>query len=145
MTILHPEFRRDAYGRGRSLMIDHSVQDVVDRLHNGDPTWGWEGDPALALYLEEGADGKPVWVLERLEDDGVYRVVCRSKPGVDLRGLIPMLVKHDRNRGHNAALDVIAANAKAAKARDDAAADAAAEKLEKVYWAAGKDVGHHYG
>lgn len=144
MSVLHPEFRRDAYGRGRSLMIDPSVADVVDRLHNGDPTWGWEGDERLALFLEEGPEGKPVWVLERLEDDGVYRVVTRSKPGVDLRGLIPMLVKHDTRRGHNAALDILASNAKAAKARDDAAADATAEKLEKVYWGAKRDVGHLY-
>lgn len=142
--LTHAQARTDSNGRYVELFLDPAVQDVVDRLHNGDPSIGWEGDERLALYMEflPGHE-QPSWVLERLEDDGVYRIVCRSKPGVDLRDLPRRLVEHDTRRGTNAILDALAHNAKLAKAQEDAAVDATAEKLEKVVWGIHKDVGSH--
>lgn len=79
------------------LMLDPAVQDMVDRLHYGDPTLGWEGDPALGLYVD--ADGR--WALYRLEHDNVLRLFAKAKsPDTPLdRGLILALVKHDQRRG----------------------------------------------
>lgn len=68
---------------------------IVDKLHHGDPTLGWEGDPNLALYSEP--DGS--YMLCRLEADGEMRLVARSRPGLRLDdGLIRHLVAHDTRR-----------------------------------------------
>lgn len=80
---------------GRRLWIDPSVRDMIDVLHNGDPVLGWEGDPRLALYLEDGA-----WCVYRYEADGEMRPVCRSRPGLALDArLIRHLQSHDQRRG----------------------------------------------
>src|SRR5690606_13484044 len=74
--IAHPE-----WVDGRRLWLDPEVRDVVTRLRDGDPTRGWEGDPRLALYF---IPGSRQWELMRLEADGEYRTVARSKPGARL-------------------------------------------------------------
>lgn len=89
--LVHPEIVE-----GRRVWLDPVMQDVIDKLHNGDPTKGWAGDPRLEVYFE------PVeqrWELWRLEDDNVYRMTCRSQPGVPFdERLIEHLVAHDRRR-----------------------------------------------
>lgn len=144
--LIHPTIRRDPSGRLVEMWTDPAVQDTVRRLHHGDPSCGWEGDENLVLYLEKlPQNPEPTWVLERLEDDGQYHVVCRARPGADVRNLPRVLVTHDRQRGHDAMADVMARNERARKEQEDRETDALAEKMEKVYWALGKDVGHHYG
>jgi len=136
--VMHPQ-----YQKGRRLWTDPEVADIVHRLHYGDPTLGWEGDPRLALYYRE--DGR--WELQRLEADGEYRVVCRSRPGLALDlGLIRHLVAHDMRRKNALALqeEIDKANAKVAQDREDALASEANEALSKVVWGLNKDVGHHY-
>jgi len=82
---------------GRRLWIDPVMADVIHKLHTGDATKGWSGDPRLEVYFEPT---KRRWELWRLEDDNEYRLVCRSAPDVvfDDR-LIELLVANDKQRG----------------------------------------------
>lgn len=82
---------------GRRLWIDPVMADIIDKLHLGDPTKGWEGDPRLEVYFEPTHRR---WELWRLEDDNEYRLVCRSAPDVvfDER-VIELLVANDNHRG----------------------------------------------
>jgi hypothetical protein len=89
-SLLHPE-----WVGGRRLWMESAMVSLIDKLHHGDPVRGWEGDPRLAVYWNP-----PVWEVMRLEADGQYRMVCRSKPGVPFdERLIDALVAHDRQRG----------------------------------------------
>ena len=115
---------------GKVLFMSSEVQDFIHKLHYGDPTLGWEGDPRLALYHEDGG-----WVLERLEADGTYHTVCRSKPGVALdERLIIGLIAHDHRRGYDPLSEMT-------EYRDDSDDDALREAIERVYHGAAKDLG----
>lgn len=88
-SLLHPE-----WVGGRRLWMESAMTALIDKLHYGDPVRGWEGDPRLAVYW-----APPVWEIMRLEHDGQYRLVCRSKPGVPFdERLIDALVANDRQR-----------------------------------------------
>lgn len=118
-------------GSNRGLWTDSVVDDVIRKLHYGDPTAGWEGDERLSLWLVEG----DVWELWRVEEDGREVIVCRSKPGEDIQGLIPFLVQHDMRRSRNP-FDLNKFIADADRAQEDAAneqAAIAAEALAEVY------------
>lgn len=109
-TLTHPE-----WVDGNRLWKDPSVTDLIDRLHNGDPTRGWEGDPRLAIYYI--AQTKQ-WELMRLEADGEYRRVAVSKPGVPLSPtIIDELVARDVRRGFNLAETVNQSNDRIKRAR----------------------------
>lgn len=76
-------------------MLDPAVQELVDKLHYGDPTLGWAGDERLGLYLTEDKR----WELWRLGEDNQMHCVCRSRPGLALDNrLIMHLVAHDSRR-----------------------------------------------
>jgi len=93
---------------------------LIDKLHHGDPVRGWEGDPRLAVYW-----APPCWEIMRLEADGQYRMVCKSKAGVPFdERLIEALVAHDRQR-HGAGFlhDRIAGERDRTTARQQAALD----------------------
>ena len=120
---------------GRSLWMDSGLTTLIDKLQNGDPALGWEGDPRLALFMDEGDR----WVLSRLEADGEYRDICKSRPGLPLdERLIMRLMEHDGRRGFDpaAATDEYRPQDQWT-ARDDEMRNA----LEKVYWGASKDLG----
>jgi hypothetical protein len=88
-ALAHPEVMPDG-------TIAHVEAGIVDKLHYGDPTKGWEGDPNLQMAWNGQTE---VWTLWRLEDDCEWRVVCRSKPGVPFdERLIEQLVSWDRRR-----------------------------------------------
>jgi hypothetical protein len=89
--LLHPE-----WVAGRRLWMDTLMRDLIHKLHYGDPVKGWEGDPNLAVYWNAPEERWEVW---RLEDDGEYRIVCRSLPGVVFNDkLIDNLLAWDRRR-----------------------------------------------
>jgi hypothetical protein len=137
MSLLAPE-----YVDGRKLWVDPEVQEIIDLMHNGDPTLGWEGDPRLALYRT-----KTGWELDRMGEDGYLYTIARSRKDLKLdRSLIVHLVAHDTRR--KSALkqhDELAKLKETAEAASDAAhAEKVAERLEKVYWGAKRDIGHHY-
>lgn len=120
---------------GRGLWTSPEVERIVDKLQNGDPTLGWEGDPRLALYVTE--DGR--WSVERYEADGEYRTVCVSRPGLHLdERLIKRLVKHDQRRGFDPVAAVQEYRPQDQWTERD---DAMREGLEKVYHGAAKDLG----
>ena len=101
-SLVHPEFLD-----GRRVWLDPVMEDIIGKLHNGDPTKGWEGDPRLEVYFEP-TQGR--WELWRLEDDNEYRMTCRSQPGVPFDDrLIEHLVAHDRRRFKTSLHDQIAA------------------------------------
>lgn len=142
ITLSRHEIVHPAIVDGRPLWIAPEVQEMIDLLHNGDPTLGWEGDPRLALYRSEGDR----WELWRLEHDGEMRMFCRSKPGAKLdRGLIVQLVAHDGRRGFDLKKHVDEANAAVHRANDARISDMQASAADKLAWALRKDLGHLYG
>lgn len=131
--VVHPEVVD-----GRALWVDPEVQDIVDRLQNGDPTLGWEGDPRMALY--RSLDGR--WELWRLEHDNEYRMVCRSRPGLALDArLIEHLVAHDTRRGFDAQMALEAHNGKVYADRQRVSQDRMNSAAERLRWALKKDLG----
>ena len=102
-NLVHPSFID-----GRSLWIEPDVARVLDRIQNGDPVKGWEGDPRLAVYYEPQ---EKRWELWRLENDGQYRLFCRSKPGAQFdESIIDALIAHATRRGFNPRQHVLTVN-----------------------------------
>lgn len=94
-------------------------------IATGDPTFGWEGDPRLQLYLDR--PGRE-WVLVRFEHDRVYRIVVGHDAG-DCAGMfvaarmIEWLVAHDQRRGYDVLADVAATNAAVDRSKEAAATE----------------------
>lgn len=129
--IVHPEVVD-----GRGIWLDPEVQDILDKIQQGDPALGWEGDPRLALYRSE--DGR--WELWRLEHDDVMRPFCVSRPGLALdERLILRLVEHDARRGADPGQKVDAVNAAVQRERDGQASERVYAAAEKLHWALKKD------
>ena len=134
--IVHPEILD-----GRAIWKAPEIEDLIHRLHFGDATLGWSGDPALALY--RSADKR--WELWRLESDGQYRMVMRSRPGLALDNRVIMhLVAHDVRRGYNVHNALTAHNAAVDAEKERRDVERTTEKLERVYHALGRDTGHLY-
>jgi hypothetical protein len=132
--IMHPETLPD----GRGLWIAPEVRDILRRLRFGDPGMGWAGDPRLALYRDERARH---WELWRLEADGQYRMVLKSKPGVNLDGLIKFLVEHDTQRGYDAVQRILEHNKANYRKNDLANAERMDAAMDHVIWGLRKDLG----
>lgn len=104
-----------------AVLIDDPV---ADRLRQGDPAVGWEGDMRLGLYLHRG---RRQWELWRFEHDATYHQIkaigadgCR---GIDAVGqLIVWLITHDSRRGFSV-VDVAYDNHAQTEAAKDYAAD----------------------
>lgn len=124
-NIPHPD-----HLHGAAVVVDRRMMGgLVDRLHNGDPTVGWAGDPQMCLaYHKE----RRCWELWRLEG-GAYGLVARSKPGKPFPGgIIQELVRRDARRGYDAGAEVDAHNAAVRKAHDDAALAAQVEAVRRA-------------
>jgi hypothetical protein len=101
LGLVHPE-----WVNGRRLWFDSAMTELIRKLHYGDPVRGWEGDPNLAVYWNP-----PRWEIMRLEDDGEYRMVCRSLPDVPFdERLIDALLAWDRRRRTTSLHDEIVTN-----------------------------------
>lgn len=82
-------------------MWHESVADwFIEKLHFGDSTIGWEGDPQLFVVAESTPAGT-VWELWRHEENGHRSLIEKSPPGYpfDERILI-QLCKLDSHRRH---------------------------------------------
>jgi len=125
---------------GRSIWVD---ADFYRRLHFGDASIGWNGDPTLAVYHENDRLVIVRWAT------GEPQTIMRSKPGhktLDTAALV-FLAAHDTQRrggfdpkkyvdDHNARI-------KADRQRQlDAKFEEAADKL---HYALRKDIGAHNG
>ncbi len=115
-VIEHPAFLHDC------TKLDTAAYPYLALLYSGDPANGWEGDDRLCMY--SGPESR--YHLFRLEWDGQYRLVCRSKPfGIGMMGpegvqkLIRELIAKDSRRGVNVGEAAIAHNEAIDRDRDD--------------------------
>ena len=94
-TILVPEWR------GNRAVWHESVADwFIDKLHNGDSTIGWEGDPRLYIVAEATDEGT-VWEIWRHEENGFRSMIEKSPPGYPFdERLLVQLCKLDSHRRH---------------------------------------------
>jgi len=137
MGLYHPQIMPD----GSSVLYD---DEVVHKLHKGDPTKGWEGDERLALTWNGKDQRIELW---RYEEDGQYRLVLRGKQGkrvVDL-GLIDFLVAHDTQRGYNPYAEAMKANLANEKRLADEQDASIGDVADKLHWALMRDIGHLEG
>ena len=93
----------------------HVSSDFIDKLQNGDPTIGWEGDPNLWV---ESVDNTGVRYFElwgwKLDGSGKYRV-CESDPDTpfDERLLVKLCeIDGKRNPNRDIHAEVVAHNDK---------------------------------
>jgi hypothetical protein len=87
--------------------VAHVEPGILDKLHYGDATKGWAGDPNLHMAWDGQTER---WSLWRLEQDCQWHVVCRSQPGVPFdERLLEHLVAHDRRRFKTSLHDQIVA------------------------------------
>lgn len=133
--IKHPHALPD----GSVVWVDASIR---DRLQNGCPITGWEGDPRLEVYL--GPENRlHLW---RLEADGEYRLLARSAPNAPLdERIIHLLVAHDTRRGYKPKESVDAHNAQVRRARDEKDDEKMSEAADRLAHGVRKDIGYHYG
>lgn len=131
--IEHPEFLG-----GAAVLVDQTaMNDLLDRLQNGDPTQGWEGDPRLVLAFHK-VDQR--WELHRLEADNQYRMLARSKPGMAFpASIIQELVRMDTRRGFDPKAYVDQYNAKVEAEKDYDLSQRTREAAEVLAWALKKD------
>ena len=129
--MVHPE-----WVDGRRLWMEGSVRELIDRIRFGDPILGWEGDERIELYFNAPEERFELW---RLEDDGEYRRVCRSQPGMAFdERIIHALIQWDGRRRpvalvdevneHNARID-----ADKARQRDEWTAEELAPRLAHAF------------
>lgn len=126
---------------GSYILVD---QELVYKLHMGDPTLGWEGDPSLILTFNGATEQIELW---RDCPDGTPRLLIAGAPGkrvADL-GLIKFLVTHDSQRGYDAVQAVIDKELKRKADEKARHADAIGESAERLHHALKKDIGAHEG
>lgn len=126
---------------GMSLYVD---ADFYDRLHNGDASVGWTGDPRLGVYHEHGRI--EIW---RHCEDGEPRLIVRSRPGMDKldAGLLRFLAEHDSQsrRAYDARADMDAVNAAVQKEYDRQAKERMEESYDRLRHGLKKDIGAYEG
>lgn len=130
-----------AFVNGQPTWLEEADPEIVRLLQHGDPTIGWEGDPRLYMRRNLHSGGWTVW---RLGEDGSEHAICSSKGNHKLdKSLLVRLRDHDSRR-----VDIHARvekqNAAAQRALDTKEYEDTHEKLERVYHALGRDVGHLY-
>ncbi len=122
---------------GAAFLVDQREMDgLLDRLQNGSPERGWQGDPRLALAFHKPSQR---WELWRAEAGG-YSLVGRSPVGAGFPAdLIDQLVARDVQRGfdpfqaiqdHNDALE-------SQKQRD--LSEALGPAYSKLFWSLRKE------
>lgn len=134
-AVRFPDQLRVEAGRGPARVV-HLVDDpIVDRLRDGDPVFGWDGDNRLALYLDVPAG---MWELWRYEATGVLEVVTRFPTDrYSATAIIPAAIlwlrEHDTRRSFDPFVAVTARNdrARAQRAAESAAmVDEAAARVK---------------
>lgn len=123
---------------GASVVVDRrQMDDLLDRIQNGDPRIGWEGDPRFCLAFNRPEQR---WELWRREMDEEYRLFARSKPGMSFPvGIVEEIVKHDVRRGYDPKADVDAHNARVDADKAYRRRQAMGPVYEKLFWSLRQD------
>lgn len=130
----HPDFMPT---HAAVLTDTRVMDDLLEKLQNGDETQGWEGDPRLVLAFNKPESR---WELWRLEHDEQYRLLARSSPGLPLpHSIIAELVAHDTRRGFNVRQYVDDHNTLIDKQKEQALSETMGPKFERLAWALRKD------
>lgn len=124
---------------GTTVTVTGDVCDIADRLRNGDPTLGWDGDPDLLLFYNTGTDRFEVWA----PDERMEPYLAVSHPRCDA-SLIRRVADAD-NRRRTAVDRVTDANTKAQADAEAARAERFDEVADKLHHALRQDLGHHHG
>ncbi len=111
-NVQHPDLMPNGSTAWR---IGMNLHDLADKIQNGSPVDGWEGDARLTLAsYRDPKTGEQRWELWRLENDNEYRLVAWLPQDRDPSGIIRRLVEMDARRGfdiheavsrHNAQVD----------------------------------------
>ena len=137
LDVAHPDFIQ---GR-RVVQPGTNLHELADRIKNGDPTCGWEGDPRLTLARYDDPVTGPQFELWRLEHDGQYRLVAKLAGHLDPSNICRRLVEHDIRRGFDIKDAVDRHNAKVHAARMAPVQDRLSGAADKLAWALRKDLG----
>lgn len=123
-------------------MVLWQDDDFMARLHNGDATYGWIGDPDLGVYWNGEEQRVELW---RWCEDGKPRQIVRSKPGVSVMdgGLLKFLAEHDSQSRKHYDVDkaVRAHNLQVEQAAAAKTADAQAEANDRLAYALHRETG----
>lgn len=125
----------------RVVRLGEDLHDLADRIKNGDPVQGWEGDVRLTLARFDDPSTGPRYELWRLEADGEYRLVAKLPAYRDPSGIIRQLVERDARRGYDVRVAVERHNTKVQAAKDSESADRLGAASDRLAWALKKDLG----
>lgn len=120
--------------RGPGYMLDLIDDPRLDRLYDGDATFGWEGDNRVAVYLNRQWLR---WELWRLESDNTYRYQ-HSWPLATVRAedLVATVILHcvqsDTHRGFDPHLFTVERTRKNRSKINDRLEDAVNEGIDRV-------------
>jgi len=132
---------------GRTVVrLGTNLHDLADRIQNGCPASGWEGDPRMTLALyQDPRSGRKQVELWRLEHDGEYRMEARLRPNaagvLDPSDICWQLVKRDARRGYDIRDAVDRHNAKVRAASRYSSADRMSGAADKLAHALRQDLG----
>jgi len=122
---------------GNTLWMDPEVQEFIQKMHYGDPTLGWQGDPRLSLYRTPDRR----WAIYREEGNGEVVPVCRSRQDLPLGNAVFMhLAAHDHRNGFDPGSLLMDHKGNPLN-MPEKASDALREAHEKLAVAAAKDLG----
>ena len=129
---------------GRRILVDSGeADDLQKRLTDGDPTWGWEGDPELTLTLAEDPDGNWWWEVWSMDTHNQpYRCV-RGPENTRLNpnAILQLLVAADNRKSDP--LGAIEANNAALRRDQERREDEQIEDLgDRLYSALRRDGAH---
>lgn len=121
---------------GRSLWVD---ADFYTRLHFGDASIGWNGDPTLAVYHQGDRLEIVRWA------DGTPQIIMRSKPGhksLDTAALVFLAAHDSQRRGGYDAKQHVDSHNESVRAARQAEVDAKFEEAaDKLHFALRRDLG----
>jgi len=122
--------------KGRFVWADHDAS-IADKLRNGDPALGWEGDPDLRL-VRNAVEGR--WEVWRRTPLGEDSLVC-TRAGDRLPGddLILALIRADSRR-YDRLAQILAADAAAKRAKESEWSDRNADLADRLAHAVSKDL-----
>lgn len=129
-----------------TVVWDDHAPTIAERIRDGDPTYGWTGDPRLSLCLNTAYSDERdrywgvAWEIWRRHEDGSSSIVMRKKgAGLDAGVLLRLLAEHDTRY-----VDVIGAvgraNAELERGRDAAFHDVVEDRADRLAHALARDL-----